>query len=72
MIMMSPIPSISEIVRQALTTGCLTLKAEDELLVRLRNKYGLEDLEAFIELQEAVIIGQVTQESRELMLAGSY
>ena len=70
--MMSPIPSISEIVRQALNSGCLTLKAEDELRVRLRRKYGMEDLDAFIKLQEAVIVGQVTQESRELMLAGSY
>ncbi|BAZ45382.1 hypothetical protein NIES4102_24040 [Chondrocystis sp. NIES-4102] len=58
---------IREIVKQALNTGYLTLEAEEKLRLMLRNKYELEDLEAFIDLQQAAMIGIVRQESRELL-----
>ena len=35
----------------------------------LKDKYELEDLEAFIDLQQAAMIGIVRQESRELLAA---
>ncbi len=57
---------IREVVYQALNTGYLTVEAEEQLRLMLKNKYELEDLEAFIELQQAAMIGQVKQESREL------
>ncbi len=58
---------IRELVYQALNTGYLTVEAEEELRLMLKNKYELEDLEAFIELQQAAMIGQVKQESREIL-----
>ncbi|MGL5795422.1 MAG: hypothetical protein ACRC06_13675 [Waterburya sp.] len=58
---------IREIVEQALNTGYLTLEAEEKLRMMLKNKYELEDLEAFIDLQQAAMIGVVKQESRELL-----
>ncbi len=60
---------IREVVYQALNTGYLTVEAEEQLRLMLKNKYELEDLEAFIELQQAAMIGQVKQESRELLAA---
>lgn len=60
---------IREIVKQALHTGYLTLEAEEKLRRMLKNKYDLEDLEAFIDLQQATMIGMVRQESRELLAA---
>ena len=60
---------IREIVRQALNTGYLTLEAEEKLRAMLKNKYDLEDLEAFIDLQQAAMLGMVRQESRELLAA---
>ncbi|MDJ0576796.1 MAG: hypothetical protein QNJ65_16710 [Xenococcaceae cyanobacterium MO_234.B1] len=60
---------IREVVYQALNTGYLTVEAEEQLRLMLKNKYELEDLEAFIELQQAAMIGQVKQESRELFAA---
>ncbi|MEM8723792.1 MAG: hypothetical protein AAGE84_31700 [Cyanobacteria bacterium P01_G01_bin.39] len=54
---------------QALTTGYLTVEAEEKLKMMLRNKYELEDLEAFIDLQQATMLGMVTQESREIFAA---
>ena len=62
---------ISEIVNQALNTGYLSLEAENRLRAMLRDKYELEDLEAFIDLQQATMIGIVKQESRELLAAVS-
>lgn len=58
---------IRELVYQALNSGYLTVEAEEELRLMLKNKYELEDLEAFIELQQAAMIGQVKQESREIL-----
>ena len=58
---------IREVVEQALNSGYLTVEAEEQLRLMLKNKYELEDLEAFIELQQAAMIGQVKQESREIL-----
>ncbi|MEM8719725.1 MAG: hypothetical protein AAGE84_10510 [Cyanobacteria bacterium P01_G01_bin.39] len=60
---------IREVVKQALATGYLTVEAEEKLKLMLRNKYELEDLEAFIDLQQATMIGMVRQESREVFAA---
>ena len=60
---------IREIVKQAINTGYLTLEAEEKLRRKLKNKYDLEDLEAFMNLQQAAMIGLVRQESRELLAA---
>lgn len=61
--------SIREIVKQALSIGYLTLEAEENLRKMLKNKYELEDLEAFFNLQQATMIGLVKQESKELFIA---
>ena len=63
---------IREVVKQAITTGYLTLKAEEDLRTMLKNKYELEDFEAFIQLQQATMIGTVKQESRELLASSSH
>ncbi len=60
---------IREVVKQALKTGYLTLEAEEKLRTMLRKKYELEDLEAFIALQQAAMLGRVRQESRELFIS---
>jgi len=60
---------IREIVKQALNTGYLTLEAEDKLRIMLRSKYDLEDLEAFLDLQHAAMMGIVRQESKEIFAA---
>ena len=60
---------IREVVKQALTTGYLTVEAEEKLKGMLKNKYDLEDLEAFIDLQQATMLGMVKQESREIFAA---
>jgi DNA repair ATPase RecN len=57
---------IREIVQQALSTGYLTISAENQLRQLLRTKYEREDLDAFMRLQLAAMSGQVRQESREL------
>jgi hypothetical protein len=58
---------IREVVQQALSTGFLTVEAEELLREMLRGKYGSEDLKAFMSLQQAAMSGQVTQESRVLL-----
>lgn len=60
---------IRDVVEEALTKGYLTIEAEDSLRVMLKSKYELEDLEAFIDLQQAAMLGIVKQESRELFVA---
>ena len=57
---------IRDVVDQALTTGLLTLEAENQLRVLLSNKYGYDDWQAFMSLQSAAMLGQVQQESRVL------
>lgn len=63
---------IREVVKQALNTGYLTIEAEEKLRAMLRGKYELEDFEAFINLQQAAMLGLVKQESRELLLASEH
>jgi len=59
--------AISELVRKAIDTGCLTVETEDQLRQLLQmTKYGRDDLDAFVNLNHAVREGQVRQESREL------
>ena len=60
---------IREIVKQALNTGYLTLEAEEKLRNMLKDKYELEDLEAFIKLHQATMLGMVNQESKEIFAA---
>jgi flagellar biosynthesis protein FliP len=56
---------IRNIVQQALSTGYLTVEAEDQLRQMLTKKYDREDLNAFMTLQQAAMTGQVRQQSRE-------
>ena len=56
---------IRDVVQQAITTGYLTVSAEERLRQLLKTKYDLEDLNAFMALQEAAIAGLVRQESRD-------
>jgi hypothetical protein len=58
---------IRNVVQQALSTGYLTIEAEDQLRQMLTKKYELEDLKAFMRLQQAAMAGQVKQQSRELL-----
>ncbi|MEQ9236650.1 hypothetical protein [Coleofasciculus sp. E2-BRE-01] len=58
---------IRQIVQQALINGYLSVEAENQLRQLLQTtKYGLEDINAFMKLQQAVIAGMVRQKSREL------
>lgn len=59
---------IRDVVQQALSTGFLNIEAEEQLRKLLKTKYDLEDFKAFMLLQEAAMVGQVKQESRELKL----
>ena len=56
---------IRNVVQQALSTGYLTLEAEEQLRQMLTKKYDREDLKAFMALQQAAMTGQVRQQSRE-------
>lgn len=58
---------IREIVQQALTSGYLTVEAENQLRQLLLTKYDWEDFKAFITLQQEAMEGRVKQESRELL-----
>lgn len=58
--------TIQQIVQEALTTGCLTVMAENQLRKLLATKYGTEDFRAFMALQYAAMDGLVKQESRQL------
>jgi phage I-like protein len=60
---------INEVVQQALSNGYLTVEAEEKLRQLLQAKYGIDDLKAFFNLQQAVIEGRVKQQSRELRMA---
>jgi hypothetical protein len=55
---------IREVVQQVLSTGFLSIAAEDELRRMLSTKYDREDFQAFMQLQNAAMIGSVRQESR--------
>lgn len=56
---------IRDVVQKALKTGYLTIEAEEQLRHLLTTRYDVEDFNAFMSLQEAAMIGQVKQESRE-------
>ncbi len=56
---------IRNVVQEALSTGYLTIEAEDQLRQMLTKQYDLEDLKAFMTLQQAAMAGQVRQQSRE-------
>ncbi len=58
---------IREVVQQAIISGHLTVAAEERLRQLLKTKYDMEDLNAFMNLQEAVFAGKVKQESRDFM-----
>lgn len=56
---------IRDLSQIALESGYLTIEAEEQLRQLLTTHYELEDLNAFMALQEAAMRGQVKQESRE-------
>lgn len=56
---------IRDVVQKALATGYLTVEAENQLRVLLTTRYDMEDLNAFMNLQEAAMTGKVKQQSRE-------
>ncbi len=58
---------IREIVQHTLTTGYLTVEAEEQLRQLLLKKYDWEDFRAFISLQQEAMEGRVRQQSRELL-----
>ena len=60
---------IRDVVQQALTTGLLTIEAENQLRQLLSTKYDREDFRAFMTLQSAAMSGSVKQESRLSMLS---
>ncbi|MBD1804988.1 hypothetical protein H6F98_05920 [Microcoleus sp. FACHB-SPT15] len=60
---------IYEVVQKALSNGYLTVEEEEKLRQLLQAKYGIDDLNAFFNLQQAVIEGRVKQQSRELRMA---
>ncbi|MBP0022237.1 MAG: hypothetical protein J7647_32360 [Cyanobacteria bacterium SBLK] len=63
---MSSTISIGDLVQQALTTGYLTVEAEEQLRYSLhQTQYGLQELRAFMTLQQATMDGLVKQQSRE-------
>ncbi|MEC4987045.1 MAG: hypothetical protein SAJ37_03335 [Oscillatoria sp. PMC 1068.18] len=57
--------SIRDLANQAITTGYLSLSAEEKLRNLLSQHYDLEDFEAFMKLQWEAMEGRVRQESRE-------
>lgn len=56
---------IRDLVETALSTGYLTIQAENQLRKLLATQYDFEDLNAFMALQEAAMMGYIKQESRE-------
>jgi hypothetical protein len=56
---------IRDLVETALTTGYLTIQAENQLRKLLATQYDCEDFNAFMALQEAAMMGYIKQESRE-------
>jgi hypothetical protein len=65
------IHSIRELATEALEKGFLSLEAENRLREMLKQKYELEDLQAFMCLQKAAMSGIVQQESRLCQMARS-
>ena len=63
---------ISAVVQQAITTGYLTVDAEQKLRQLLTTHYDYEDFKAFINLQQCAMEGVVRQQSREKLDNQSY
>jgi hypothetical protein len=61
----STMTQVRDIVQTALTTGHLTFQPENQLRQLLSARYDFEDLNAFMALQEAAMMGEIIQESRE-------
>ncbi|HIK28644.1 MAG: hypothetical protein N3E45_13880 [Oscillatoriaceae bacterium SKW80] len=57
---------IRQVVEEVLKTGYLTLETEEQLRQLLAEQYDLDDLNAFMLLQHAVMSGRIKQQSREL------
>lgn len=64
--------SIRDLVQEALQSGYLTVEAENQLRQLLCKKYDLEDMNAFVNLQEAAMSGYVKQQSRESIAAKNF
>jgi hypothetical protein len=63
--------TIHQLVQQTLERGYLTIDVEQQLRNLVQTtKYGLEDLNAFVNLQIAAKDGQIKQESRERLFNG--
>jgi hypothetical protein len=61
--------SIHEVVKEAFTTGLLTVEAEEQLRQLLKTKYDARDFKAFMLLQHAVVSGAIRQVSREPVIS---
>lgn len=59
---------IRHLVQEAISTGYLTIEAEEQLRQMLTKKYDQEDMKAFMSLQLAAMGGKVKQQSRELLV----
>ncbi|MGB3403824.1 MAG: hypothetical protein WBA77_14135 [Microcoleaceae cyanobacterium] len=58
--------TIHQLVQQTLEQGYLTIDVEQQLRNLVQTtKYGLEDMNAFVNLQIAAKDGHIKQESRE-------
>jgi hypothetical protein len=55
---------IRDVVQEALTSGYLTIEAENQLRRLLKTKYDAKDFDAFMSLQQAAMDGYVKQLSR--------
>ncbi|MCT7966399.1 hypothetical protein NG799_08645 [Laspinema sp. D1] len=53
---------ISDIIKQVLQTGYLSVTAEHKLRLMFENCSTLEELDALSELQAAILSGQVTRD----------
>jgi hypothetical protein len=53
---------ISEIIKQVLQTGYLSVTTEEKLRLIFENGCTLEDLDALSKLQSAILSGQVTRD----------
>jgi hypothetical protein len=52
--------AIRDLVQQALTTGYLSVTEEEQLRSLLKTKYTLEDMRAFMKLQQEVCKARVS------------
>ncbi|MGB3535848.1 MAG: hypothetical protein WBA13_20320 [Microcoleaceae cyanobacterium] len=61
--------TIHQLVQETLESGYLTIDVEQQLRSLVQTtKYGLEDMNAFVNLQIAAKDGHIKQESREKLL----